>query len=176
MGTKVINIDYFVQNKKIPSLKREEPYRYLGVPVGIEVEQHEASEICEQLIIDLEKTENSLLAPWKKLDSIRTFLQPRLSYILRAGDIKIKTLQNYRKKLIGALEWICHLPIRATNHYFFARQSVGGLGLQDPIAESHVQKIIQAVRMLNCKDTNTKTLARESYNILFTDVVSQMNH
>ena len=54
-GTKVINIDYFVQNKKIPTLKKEEPYRYLGVPVGIDVEQHEANKICEQLIIDLDK-------------------------------------------------------------------------------------------------------------------------
>ena len=128
------------------------------MPVGIEVEQHEANEICEQLIIALDKIENSLLAPWQK----RTFLQPRLSYILRAGHVKIKTLQNYRKKLIGALKRICHLPIRATNHYFFARQSVSGLELQDPIAESHVQNIIQAVRMLNCKDTNVKTVARES--------------
>ena len=86
-GTKVINIDYFFQNK-ILSLKKEEPYRYLGVPIGIEVEQHEANEICDQLIIDLDKTEKSLLAPWQKLDCIRTFLQPRLLYILRAGDVK----------------------------------------------------------------------------------------
>ena len=123
--TKVINTEYFDQNKKIPSLKKEEPYRYLGVPVGIEVEQHEANEICEQLIIDLDKIENSLLAPWQKLDSIRTFLQPRLSYIVRAGDVKIKTLQNYRRKLISAPKRIFHLSIRATNHHFFARQSEG---------------------------------------------------
>ena len=88
-GTKVLNTEYYVQNKTIPSLKKEEPYRYLAVPVGIEVEQHEANEICEQLIIDLDKIEKSLLAPWQKLDAIRTFLQPRLSYILRAGDVKL---------------------------------------------------------------------------------------
>ena len=89
--------------------------------MGIEVEQHEATEICDQLITDLEKLENSLLAPWQKLDAIRTFLQPRLSYIRRAGEVKTKTLQNYRKKLISTLKKICHLPIRATNHYFFCK-------------------------------------------------------
>ena len=73
-GTKVINNDYTLQNKKLPALKKEEPYQYLGVPMGIEVEQHEATEICDQLITDLEKLENSLLAPWQKLDAIRTFL------------------------------------------------------------------------------------------------------
>ena len=58
---------------------------------------------------------------------------------------------------------MCHLPIRATNHYFFARQSVGGLGLQDPTAESHVQKSYK----LNCKDTDVKTVARESLRYSF---------
>ena len=57
--------------------------------MGIEVEQHEATEICDQLIIDLDKLENSLLAPWQKLNAIRTFLQPRLSYILRLGKLKL---------------------------------------------------------------------------------------
>ena len=166
-GTKVINEDYFVQGKKLPSLNREEPYRYLGVPVGIEVEQHEANEICENLVTDLDKIENSLLAPWQKLDAIRTFLQPKLSYILRAGDVKIKTLQNYRRKLISTLKRICHLPVRATNNYFFARQSAGGLGFQDPNAEVHIQKIVQAVRMLNCKDSNVKQVARESLRYSF---------
>ena len=66
-GTKVINTEYYVQNKSIPSLKKEEPYRYLRVPIGIEVKQHEANEICEQLIIDLDKIENSLLSPWQKV-------------------------------------------------------------------------------------------------------------
>ena len=65
-GTKVINTEYYVQNKSIPSLKKEEPYRYLGVPVGIEVEQHEADEICEQLIIDLDKIKNSLFGSLAK--------------------------------------------------------------------------------------------------------------
>ena len=160
-GTKVINNEYTLQNKKLTALKKEEPYRYLGVPMGIEVEQHEATEICDQLITDLEKLENSLLAPWQKLDAIRTFLQPRLSGILRAGEVKTKTLQNYRKKLISTLKKICHLPIRATNHYFFANQFAGGLGLQDPIAEVHVQKVMQAVKMLNCRDQNVKIVARE---------------
>ena len=89
-GTKVFNIDYFVQNKKIPSLKKEEPYRYLGVPVGIEAEQHEANEICQQLITDLDKIENSLLAPWQKLDSIRTFLNPDSRIFLELGMLKLK--------------------------------------------------------------------------------------
>ena len=154
------------------ALKKEEPYRYLRVPIGTEVEQHEIIEICEQLIIDLEKLENSLLAPWQKLDAIRTFLQPRLSYILRAGKVKIRTLQNYGKKLISALKRICHLLVRATNHYFFASQSAGGLGLRDPIAEVHVQKVIPAIKMLNCRYQNVKLTWWTIGDILYLSVVA----
>ena len=107
------------------------------------------------------------MTPWQKLNAIRTFLQPRLSYILSAGDIQIKTLQKCGRKLIGTLKRIRHLPIRATNHYFFSRQSVGGPGLQDPCTEVHVQEIIQAVKMLNCWDLNIKTVARESLRYSF---------
>ena len=42
-GTKVINNEYNLQDKKLPALKKEEPYQYLGVLMGIEVEQHEAT-------------------------------------------------------------------------------------------------------------------------------------
>ena len=62
-GAKIINNKYNLKDKKLPALKKEELYRYLGVPMEIEVEQHEATEICEQLIINLEKLESSLLAP-----------------------------------------------------------------------------------------------------------------
>ena len=107
-GTKVISNEYNLQDQKLPALNKEEPYGYLGVTMGIEVKQHEATEICEQLIIDQEKLENFLLAPWQKLNAVRTFLQLRLSYILRTAEVKIKTLQNSRKKLISALKRICH--------------------------------------------------------------------
>ena len=107
------------------------------------------------------------MAPWQKSDAIRTFPQQRLSYILRAGELKTKTLQNCRKKLISTLKRICHLPVRATNHYFFASQPAGGRGLQDPIAEVHVQKVIQAVKMLNCRDQNVKLVAREQLRFFF---------
>ena len=63
-GTKVSNNEYNLQHKKLAALKKEEPYRYLGVPMGNEVEQHKVTEICKQLIIDLEKVENSQPKIW----------------------------------------------------------------------------------------------------------------
>lgn len=163
-GTKVLQEVHKIQAKNLPSLKKEEPYRYLGVPVGINVAQHEAINICKDLIEDLVKVKDSLLAPWQKLDCIRTFFQPRLSYILRAGEVHIKTLNEYRRHLISTLKSICCLPKNATNDYFFARQSAGGLGLQDPKYEVHIQALVQGFRMLNCRDNTTKTIARSQLN------------
>ena len=75
----------------------------------------------------------------------------------------MKPCRIIEKKLISAT----HLPIRATNHYIFANQPAGGLGLQDPVAEVHVQKVIQAIKMLNCRDQNVKIVVTEQLQYSF---------
>ncbi len=124
-----------VQNGNIPMLLKEESYRYLGVPIGILYDAEDMNKITEKLIKDLEKIRDSLLAPWQKLDAIRTFIQPCLTYALRTCPVTRESLNNYRNKLVQVLRSICNLPKRSTTHYFFADRAVGGLGLQDPYDE-----------------------------------------
>jgi hypothetical protein len=108
--------------------------------------------ITERLIKDLEKICDSLLTPWQKLDAIRTFIQPCLTYALHACQVTRLSLQNYCRKLVDVLRSICNLPKRSTVAYFFADKSVGGLGLQDPFDERHVQKVVHTIKILSSKD------------------------
>ena len=117
--------------------------------------------IIPRLIHDLHAINNSLLAPWQKLDAIRTFVQPCLTYALRAGDPLKKSLSEYRSLLVRVLCEICNLPSRAKQSYFFAAKNAGGLGLQDPDVECDHQAIVQAVCFLASTDTNVSTIARE---------------
>ena len=105
--------------------------------------------ITSRLERDLIKIKESLLAQWQKLDAIRTFIQPFLTYIFCAYPVYQSTLKNYRKTLIATLRSICHLPKHATSSYFFASRQVGCLGLQDPFPERHIQTIVQTVKMLS---------------------------
>jgi hypothetical protein len=106
----------------------------------------------DRLISDLDKIHVSLLAPWQKLDAIRTFIQPGLTHALRSCPVSQDSLKEYRCKLVGILKSICHLPTRTSNSYLFADKSVGGLGFQDPFDKRHAQTIVHAVKILSASD------------------------
>ena len=157
--SRVSNLVFSVQDGNIPVLLKEESYRYLGVPIGLLYDATDMNSITNKLIKDLEKIRDSLLAPWQKLDAVRTFIQPCITYALRTCPVSRNSLKTYRSKLIDVLRSICNLPKRATTHYFFAARTVGGLGLQDPFDERHVQSIVHAVKILSASDHLIKNIS-----------------
>ncbi|XP_028416354.1 uncharacterized protein LOC114540350 [Dendronephthya gigantea] len=157
---RVAHNDFKVQNRSIPSLKAEDHYLYLGIPIGLIVNVSQLQSLVDELSNKIRKIEQSLLTPWQKLDAIRTFIQPCLTYALRASSPSHKSLQAYRTTLISALRKICHLPDRATTHYFFANRQSGGLGFQDPFTEADLQTTVQAVKILASSDPVVAGIAR----------------
>ena len=149
-----------VQNQAIPAMTKEDHYLYLGVPIGLVHNVTNLASIIDELITKLRKIQQSLLAPWQKLDAIRTFIQPCLTYALRSTDPTTKSLQEYRSTLISTVREICALPTRATTHYFFASKRAGGLGLTDPCVENHLQTIVQATKMLSSSDPVVTAIAK----------------
>ncbi len=158
--SRVSDIQFLVQHGEIPYLKQEESYQYLGVPIVLIYDTSDMKCITNRLIANLNKIQDSLLAPWQKLDAIRTFIQPALTYTLRSCSVSRESLKEYRTKLIGVLKSICHLPKRACNSYLFADKSVGGLGFQDPFDERHIQTIVHAVKILSATDPLIVTISR----------------
>ena len=156
--------EFIVQDKPIPPLDRKNPYKYLGVPIGLIHDPDNISDLVQDLTRDLESIEKSLLAPWKKLDMIRTFLQPSLTFALRAGFPNKDNLLVYRSHLVATVCRICALPTRASTSYIFAHKRVGGLGLLDPTLEADVQAIIHAVKMLSCSDPTVMNIANAELN------------
>ena len=152
--------DLTIQGEHFPALENEESYRYLGVPIGLIHNIDDIPNIVPRLIRDLEVLRVSLLAPWQKLDAIRTFLQPCLTYALRAGNPLKKSLHEYRALLLKAVRDICSLPTRASASYIFAGKYAGGLAFQDPTVESDLQAIVQAIRILSSPDTTISTIAQ----------------
>lgn len=84
--------NFFIQGNPISALNREDHYRYLGVPIGLIPNISDLHKLVDDLTVKLEKIENSILAPWQKLDAIRTFVQPCLTYALRYTDPTTKSL------------------------------------------------------------------------------------
>jgi hypothetical protein len=152
--------DFLIQGESINALNQEDHYRYLGVPIGLIPNITDLQKLVDDLTSKLEKIETSLLAPWQKLDAIRTFIQPCLTYALRSTDPTTKSLQSYRSQLIKTIRTVCYLPTRATTHYVFASKQSGGLGFTDPTRENHLQTIVQAIKMLASQDPTVSAIAK----------------
>ena len=128
------------------------------MPIGL-IYDATVKSITHRLISDLHKI----------LDAIRTFIQPGLTYALRSCPVSRESLKEYRSKLIQVLKSICHLPKRASNAYFFADKSVGGLGLQDPYDERHIQTVVHTVKILSATDPLIMNISQDQ----LTSVVKQ---
>ena len=152
--------DFVVQGNHIPALSREESYHYLRVPIGLIHNIDDIPSIVPNLTKHIELIGNSLLALWQKLDAIRTFVQPCLTYALRAGNPEMQSLDQYRSTLVHTLRDICNLPNRAMVAYFFASKRTGGLAFQEPLTECDVQVIVQAVHILSSADPAVAAMAR----------------
>ena len=152
-----------IQGNPMPALKEGDYYKYLGIPTGAGVENSLLSEKLSDVKDDLRKIRESLLAPWQKLDAFRTFVQPKLGYLMRMGFHDKSSLTNtkYEQTLLDNLKKILHLPARATNSYFFAERDLGGIGLANPTLDIDILHVTQSLRMLSSADTLTKTIARD---------------
>ena len=156
--------EFIVQNQPIPPLDRENPYKYLGDPFGLIHDPDNILNLVQNLTRDLESSEKSLLAPWQKLDMIQTFLQPSITFALRASFPKKDNLLVYRSHLVATVRRICALPASASASYIFAHKRVGSLGILDPTLETDIQAIIHVVKMLSSSDPTVINIAKAEVN------------
>ena len=98
------------RNSLISSIGTEDHYKYLGIPIGLIHNINHLPEIVDELIPKLLQLEECLLAPWKKLDAIRSFIQPRLTYAFCAGSPTKKSLALYCSTLLWVIQKVCSLP------------------------------------------------------------------
>ena len=121
-----------------------EDYLCLDVPIGL---VHNVTNInntiTDELTIKLSMIKQLLPAPWKKLDAIKTFVQPCLTYAFQSMGPTTNSLQNFRAQLIRTVRSICSLTTRATSHYIFGPKCAGSLGLQIPVLRTNSKQQCQ---------------------------------
>ena len=97
---------------------------YLGTPIGAKLRFRPPN----QLVSNLDKIAESLLAPWQKLEVFRSHLLPSLSHHLASGRVLkdfLTSLDTECRKFLGHITMV---PNSATVPFFYADRRVGGLG------------------------------------------------
>lgn len=156
---RVLATQFEIGGAPMMCLKEGEEYCHLGVPTGFKVNQTPEQDIA-QMATDIKKIDESLLAPWQKLEAVRMFVLPRLDFIMRGARVAKTPL----KKLDGDLKrrvkgWL-YLPQRASAEVVYLGVAEGGAGMF-PLADLvDISSVVHAFRMITCADPVVKDLAR----------------
>jgi hypothetical protein len=156
---------FLVDGIPIKAILDSDFYRYLGTPIGISSWQPNAT-VLSTFRAELDAVSASPLRPWQKLDALRTFSYPRLSYHLRAADFHVQDLEKRRGGLdrwaLRAAKRILHLPATACDAYLFTPQHLGGVGLPCTRSELAVMQVAHFFRMATCPDRVVQALTMAS--------------
>lgn len=145
----------------LPSVTAESQYKYLGRPTGRSYRPETASDVLSDAQSSSIRLLSSPLAPWQKLDALRTFIFPCLTHSLRLGLITKSALQRFQREIVWRVKGILNLPSRASLSYLFSSTSSGGIGLTNVSQEADVLFVSSTLRLLHSPDPAVASLARD---------------
>jgi hypothetical protein len=142
---------FTIDENPIAVLSEGQHYRHLGVPTGFRNRQT-PEETLSSIGNDLDLLNESLLAPWQKIDAVVTFLVPRLDFILRGADVAVKPLKSIDKKMKKFVKSWLNLPQRASAEVVFFSSPLGGAGILPFCDMRNVCALTHGYRLLTCPD------------------------
>ncbi|KAK3917034.1 hypothetical protein KUF71_026046, partial [Frankliniella fusca] len=158
---KAIAVNTHVQGDIIGHLSDGETYQHLGVPTGFRADQT-PSETIERMLLDIHSVEKSLLAPWQKLDALRTFVVPQIQFALQTALIQKTSLAEVDRQIKRVAKGALHLPRRASPEVVFLPTYQGGANIL-PLADlADISAVTHAFRLLTSPDPAVSTVAELS--------------
>ncbi|KAL1415323.1 hypothetical protein MTO96_029594 [Rhipicephalus appendiculatus] len=105
-----------VSGATILAIRDHTAQRFLGSPAGFQL-VHTDGSIADTAINQARTILSSMLAPWQRLDAVRTFVYPALNFAMRCGVLS-KTLWKRLDDAVRPLvKMTLYLPSNATNGY-----------------------------------------------------------
>ena len=158
---KAIDAATTVQGQRIPCLREGEAYQHLGVPTGLHVDQTPEDTI-KSMLQDVRAIERSLLTDWQKLDAVRTFVLPQVTFTLLTARVHKTAFRELDAELKRFAKGALHLPERASNEIVFLAHRHGGAGIM-PLGDlADVGVIVHVFKLLTCPDNMVAELAEKS--------------
>ena len=145
----------------LPVIEEGESYRYLGRPVGHSRLSCPPLGVLADARRAAERVLASALAPWQKLDALRSCVLPRLTHCLRLGLLPKTELRRFDDDLRWRVKGILHLPSRASAEYLYAGTMQGCVGLTELAVEADVLLVASTWQLLTSPDEAVRLTARE---------------
>ncbi|XP_067143302.1 uncharacterized protein [Centruroides vittatus] len=157
------SLTFKINDCSIPSLKLSEYYKHLGVPTGFARSNTEA-EVFDSILRDANCLDASRLAPWQKINALKTFVLSRLPFHLTLGSTLKRTLDKIditTKKLVK--KWL-GLPQRASPEVAFLPPSQGGAGVMPTTIVGDIAQVSHVLHLFDSTDPAVSNLAVAALN------------
>ncbi|GFT18739.1 retrovirus-related Pol polyprotein from type-1 retrotransposable element R2 [Trichonephila clavipes] len=141
----------------IKTLSDGDFYKYLGKPVGFSIRKDGTN--INDAIIDGHKIATSQLAPWQKLDALKSFFFPSLNFAMRTGQFQKTDWIRVEESITKEVKEILALPLKASCSYLFGDSKQGACGVPEISRDSDSYLIDTAFKLLTSKDEEVSVKA-----------------
>ncbi|KAF8778867.1 Retrovirus-related Pol polyprotein type-2 like protein [Argiope bruennichi] len=155
----VKNTSFRVGGENISPLKEGEFTRFLGRPVGFNAWPDYNS--LNDLAGIGAKILSSALAPWQRLDALKSFFFPALQFPMRTAQSQKTAWQALDSTIRGEIKNTLGLPENAANEYLYGHKSKGSCSIPIAAEESDLNRIDTAFKLLTSSDEEIVLLATE---------------
>lgn len=119
-----------------------------------------------------EKLLTSSLAPWQRIDAIKTFLYPSAQFALRKAALTKGEWTKLDELLRPLIKRTINVPVRASNDYLYGARKKGCLGIPVTAEDSDILTVDGAFKLLTSPDLAIRALASEDLTTSVRDRIS----
>ena len=104
------------------------------------------------LLSKLRKLQESLRAPWQKLEALWSTQLPHLSHHLASGRVEKKLLRELDDQTCNLLRNVCRVPDSTCREFFHADRRVGGMAITPLVEDGDIWNLSRATQLLSSDD------------------------
>ena len=145
----------------LPVVEEGGSYRYLGRPVGHTRLSCPPLQVLADARRAAERVMASPLAPWQKLDALRSSVMSRLTHCLRLGLLPKTALRSLDADLRWRVKGVLNLPSRSSAEYLYSGTAQGCVGLTELAVEADLLLVASTWQLLTSPDEAVRTTAEE---------------
>ncbi|XP_054720789.1 uncharacterized protein LOC129230414 [Uloborus diversus] len=147
---------FHIEGTPPPRPAGREPKRFLGRPTGFRLLPDQAS--LDQTVRVGTDLLSSALAPWQRLDALKSCFYPSLQYEMTTAQRKKTQWRKVDTTLRPLIKYTLYLPREATNSYLQGDVKKGLFGIPEAALDSDIAAIDSAFKLLTSRDPRVKDL------------------
>ncbi|UYV72706.1 hypothetical protein LAZ67_10000374 [Cordylochernes scorpioides] len=156
---RVLPTPFKIEGAPVPAMTKDESYLHLGVPTGFR-KSRSLNRTLQDLETEVKKIDESLLTPWQKIDAIKTFVYPKLDFILRGAPIHKTNFGRIDRLIISLARSGSTSPNVPLTRLYTFRPPREVQACSPSATERNCPRSRKHSRCKYCKDANTENLAK----------------